>query len=119
MEICRRCKGNCDSGELVGGICTECLEKDRHEQERADRLARMMNSPSFQMEMDAGVERMDGPGYREMATGVFVPEEDAFDYALENCFEMVPAGIRLLRWTQEFKEMLVEWFYSGNWIKED
>lgn len=63
-------------------------------------------------------EKLRAPGYREMGTGVFVPEEDAFGYALEHCFEMVPAGIELLKWTQEFKEMLVEWFYSGNWVKE-
>lgn len=64
-------------------------------------------------------KRLNGPGRREMVTGIFVLEEDAFDYALEHCFEMVPAGVGLLKWTQEFKEMLVEWFYSGNWIKEE
>ncbi len=63
-------------------------------------------------------EKLRLPGYREMGTGVFVPEEDAFDYALEQCFETVPAGIGLLKWTQDFREMLVEWFYSNNWIKE-
>lgn len=45
--------------------------------------------------------------------GAFVPEEKAYSYAIERC----------LRGTEndqkEFREMLVEWFYSGNWIKED
>lgn len=58
-------------------------------------------------------------GYTQMGTGVFVHEEDAFDYALEQCFEVVPNFVHRLEWTEEFKEMLVEWFYSGNWIKED
>lgn len=56
-------------------------------------------------------------GYEELTEGIFVNEEDAFDYALENCLEIIPAGVRGLKWTQEFREMLVEWFYSGNWIK--
>lgn len=67
----------------------------------------------------AWAEILSGPGFREMGTGNFVPEESAFDYALENCLEIIPVGVRGLKWTQEFKEMLVEWFYSGNWIKED
>lgn len=59
----------------------------------------------------------DGPGYKEIITDVFVREEDAFDYALEQCFEIVPAGVHELRWTEDFREMLVDWFYLGNWIK--
>ena len=61
-------------------------------------------------------EKLNGPGYEEIGTGIFVPEEDAFNYALERCFEVVPEGVHSFSWTQEFKEMLVEWFYSGNWI---
>ena len=45
MEICRICKGNCDSGELVGGICPECLEEERRDQERKGILGRMLNGP--------------------------------------------------------------------------
>ncbi len=59
----------------------------------------------------------DRNGYEELTEGTFVDEEDAFDYALEHCLESVPAGVRGLKWTQEFREVLVEWFYSGNWIK--
>lgn len=64
----------------------------------------------------------EGPresGWAEIRTGTFVSDEDAFDYALENCFETVPAGVRLLKWTREFREMLVGWFYSGNWVKQN
>ena len=57
-------------------------------------------------------EKLNGAGYLEIGTGNFVPEEDAFDYALERCLHGTEED------KQEFKEMLVEWFYS-NWIKED
>lgn len=45
--------------------------------------------------------------------GTFVPENSAFEYALERCVNGTPDDKR------EFREMLVEWFFSGNWIKED
>ena len=25
---CDKCGGNCDAGELIGGICPECLEEE-------------------------------------------------------------------------------------------
>ncbi len=59
MEICRICKGNCDSGELVGGICPECLEEERRNQERKGILGRMLNGPFRQMGTD--VEAADPP----------------------------------------------------------
>ena len=42
-----------------------------------------------------------------------VEEEQVFDYALERSLHGTPEDQR------EFREMLVEWFYSGNWKKED
>lgn len=53
-------------------------------------------------------EKLNGSGYSEIGTGNFVPEEDAFDYALE----------RLMDSEEEFKNEFVDWFYSGNWIRE-
>ena len=53
-------------------------------------------------------EKLNGPGYLEIGTGNFVPEEDAFDYALE----------RLIDGEEEIKSEFVEWFYSGSWVKE-
>lgn len=50
-----------------------------------------------------------GAGYSEIGTGVFVSEEDAYDYAIE----------RISHSTDEKKQEFVEWFYSGNWIKEE
>lgn len=51
-------------------------------------------------------------GYHEMGTGVFVSEKDAYEYALEHSLNGSEQEQR------DFKEMLVEWFFSGNWIKE-
>jgi hypothetical protein len=52
-------------------------------------------------------------GYYEMNTNVFVPDEDAYEYALERCMNGTEED------QKEFKEMLVEWFFSGNWIREE
>lgn len=56
---------------------------------------------------------MAEPGYHEMGTHVFVPQTEAFTYALERCLNGAEAD------RKEFKEMLVEWFYSGNWVREE
>lgn len=55
MVTCKRCGGNCDNGELVGGICLECLEEERQEQLRANTVVKIMNSPSYQMELNLEV----------------------------------------------------------------
>lgn len=55
---------------------------------------------------------LDGPGFEEIGTGIFVPEEDAYQYAMERISQDEDLQ-------KEFKETVVEWFYSGNWIKED
>ena len=64
-------------------------------------------------------EKWNDSGWRHIVTGVFVPDEDAFDYAMEHCIKGDVPEIRCFTWEPEFKEMVVEWFYSGNWIKED
>ena len=45
--------------------------------------------------------------------GTVIEEEDAYNYALERCL----CGSESDR--KEFREMLVEWFFSGNWIRRD
>lgn len=45
--------------------------------------------------------------------GTAIEEEQAFDYALERCLHGTPQD------QQDFRELLIEWFYSGNWIKGD
>lgn len=63
--------------------------------------------------------KLNGAGWEEIGTGTFVPDEIAFDYALERCFEIVPNFVHRLKWTEEFREMLVGWFFSGGWVHED
>ena len=57
-------------------------------------------------------EILKQPGYHEIGTNVFVPECESYEYALERCLNGTEQD------QKEFKEMLVEWFYSGNWIKD-
>ncbi|MEE1085787.1 MAG: hypothetical protein U0L05_01235 [Schaedlerella sp.] len=45
--------------------------------------------------------------------GTVVEEEQAYDYALERCLKGTSQD------QEDFKEMLVEWFYSGNFVKEE
>lgn len=49
-----------------------------------------------------------GPGYLNRDTGIFVPEEDVFDYAME-----------VLPQDSDLKREFLDWFYSGNWVKEE
>ncbi len=51
-------------------------------------------------------EKLNRAGYKEIGTGIFVPEEDVFDYTLERISQ-----------DEGEREEFVEWFYS-NWIKE-
>ena len=52
-------------------------------------------------------------GYIGFKTNEFVPEEDAYEYALDRCMNGTEEE------QKEFKEMLVEWFFSGNWVKTE
>lgn len=62
----------------------------------------------------ADIEKVhEQKGYHEMGTNTFVSNEDAYEYALDRCLNGTEEE------QKEFKEMLVEWFYSGNWLKEE
>lgn len=57
--------------------------------------------------------------------GFRVNEEDAFSYACERCLkgtiEEQETFLELAKRCEDmadFAERLVEWFYSGNWVKE-
>ena len=58
-------------------------------------------------------EVLNEKGYHEMGTNVFVPEDEAYEYALDRCLNGSEED------KKEFKQMLVEWFYSGNWTREE
>ncbi|MCM1200230.1 MAG: hypothetical protein NC548_31355 [Lachnospiraceae bacterium] len=53
-------------------------------------------------------EKLNSAGYKEIGTGIFVSEEDAYQYALERISS-----------DKDLQKEFVEWFYSGNWIEED
>jgi hypothetical protein len=57
-------------------------------------------------------EVLKEPGYHSIIGNIFVSESESYQYALERCLNGTEEDIK------EFKDMLVEWFYSGNWIKE-
>lgn len=65
--------------------------------------------PSIWSEDELTEEKLRGPGYEEIGTGVFVPEEDAFSFAIE----------RLIQSENKEQKEFVEWYFSGNFIKED
>lgn len=70
---------------------------------------RMVNDALWRtLEKEPGAgDKTNGPGWTEMGTGIFVPEPEAFLYALE-----------IVSGNEELKQEFVGWFYSGNWIKE-
>lgn len=45
-------------------------------------------------------------------TGNYVAAEDAYKYAIERCLNGAADE------QKEFRDMLIEWYYSGNWIKK-
>ncbi len=54
---------------------------------------------------------MEQNGYLGFHTNEFVSDEDAFGYAFERSTNGTDEEI------EEFKQMLVEWFFSGDWTR--
>lgn len=52
-------------------------------------------------------------GYCNIFSREFVHESEAYEYALQHSLYGSDEE------QKEFKDMLVEWFYSGNWIKDE
>ena len=48
---CHVCHGMCDPGELIGGVCPECIEEERQRKIRSESVIKMMHSQSYQMEL--------------------------------------------------------------------
>ena len=60
--------------------------------------------------------------YRELSTNEIVVEDDLKDYALDKLgITMTPKGKNgeLTLEQTEFIEEFVNWYFSGNWIKEE
>lgn len=70
---------------------------------------RMVVNPSWELlekRLRPEEVKLSGAGYEEIGTGNFVADEDAYQYALERIGQ-----------SEELKKELVEWFYSGSWVK--
>lgn len=66
------------------------------------------------LEKDRVEERLKSSGYHKVGTSEFVPDDEAYEYALEQCLNGSEEDIK------EFKSMLVEWYYSGGaWRREE
>lgn len=52
MVRCERCKCLCDPGDLVNGVCDDCWEEERQEQEKSEKLSKMLDSEHQQMIME-------------------------------------------------------------------
>lgn len=52
MYRCNVCGGNCDCGELVGGVCLECREEQNKKQLSSTQITNMMNSSFYQMNLE-------------------------------------------------------------------
>lgn len=74
---------------------------------------RMVVESQWDHATEAVDEAISEKGYHEFGTNTFVPEDEAFDYALDRCMNGSEAE------QKEFRQMLVDWFYSGNWVKEE
>lgn len=48
-------------------------------------------------------------GYKSIKSKEFVPVDEAFDYAKEHLNEL----------NEKDRKEFVEWFFSGNWYRED
>lgn len=56
--------------------------------------------------------------YRNLGTNERVEEDEALDYALRKCgIQLVEVEDTLEQ--EELKDMLVEWYFSGNWIEDN
>lgn len=71
-----------------------------------------------QLNNDAS-EELNGGGYLNVNRGMFVSKAHAFDYAMEQCVERGIENVRKAEFTKEFKDMLVEWFYSSSEWREE
>lgn len=80
---------------------------------------RMLRERMTEGRHDDEMAKMNSLGWVNITDGTFVPEELAFDYAIDHCTNFVPEGFHKIQWTQEFKDAVVERFYSDNWVHED
>lgn len=59
----------------------------------------------------------DGAGYRGIGpnAGKFVPEDEALEYALEQCGVSIIMADKDAPEAEEFLRMVEEWYFDGSW----
>ena len=66
------------------------------------------------MEKNSVEEVLTSTGYHKVGTNEFVPDSEAYGYALDQCLNGSEEDVK------EFKAMLVDWYYSGGaWRREE
>ena len=56
--------------------------------------------------------------YRNLMTNKRVEKDEELDYVLKKCgLKLVEVEDTLEQ--EEVKDMLIEWYFSGNWVEED
>ncbi len=51
MLTCSKCGCFCDNADLINGICDDCREAERKEEQRKQEIKRILNSDFEQMEL--------------------------------------------------------------------
>lgn len=52
MRRCEKCQCLCDPGDLINGVCDDCRESERKQEENQGMVLRMMRSEVRQMTLD-------------------------------------------------------------------
>ena len=52
MRKCEKCGCLCDSGDLVNGVCNDCWEADRKQEENQEMVLQMMRGETRQMTLE-------------------------------------------------------------------
>lgn len=62
MYTCEKCGCNYDAGEIKGGICVDCLERQQQRAKREKDIRQLMQKPSYQLTFDLnGCGTVTGP----------------------------------------------------------
>lgn len=52
MRRCDKCGCLCDPGDLVNGVCDDCRENERKQEENREMVVRMMRGETRQMTLE-------------------------------------------------------------------
>lgn len=52
MLTCRICGCNCDPSDLINGVCDDCREAERREEQRKQEINRLMRAEYKQLKLE-------------------------------------------------------------------